>query len=56
MFQSTRTSLGDLIVALYDEYLEVYGDPDVASVAAAATLNELLGESDAAETEAAEAA
>jgi len=38
----TETSFGDLIVALYDEYMEVYDDADMASVAAAATINELL--------------
>ena len=40
----TQTSLGGLIVALYDEYLELYGDRDLASVAAAATLNTLIVE------------
>jgi hypothetical protein len=41
----THTSLGGLIVALYDEYLALYGDRDLASVAAAATLNTLIVES-----------
>ena len=38
----TVVSLGDLVEALYDEYLTVYGDPELAEVAAAATVNELL--------------
>ena len=37
-----NATLGDLISAVYEEYLEVYGDEDVASVAAAATINEML--------------
>ena len=40
----TDTSLGELIVALYAEYLAIYEDADLASVAAAATLNELIAE------------
>jgi len=35
-------SLGDLVEALYDEYLSVYGDPELAEIAAAATVNDLL--------------
>lgn len=42
--QTTASTLGDLILALYDEYQEVYHDDDLASVAAAATINELLAE------------
>ena len=41
---TTHTSLGELIVALYEQYLEIYADEDLASVAAAATLNELISE------------
>ncbi|MEZ4317307.1 MAG: hypothetical protein R3F61_07375 [Myxococcota bacterium] len=52
---TTETSFGQLIVALYDEYLEIYGDADLASVATAATLNELLSETVTAD-DAAEAA
>ena len=39
---TTHTNLGELISLFYDEYLALYGDPDVASVAAAATINDLL--------------
>ena len=39
---TTHTNLGELITLFYDEYLALYGDPDVASVAAAATINDLL--------------
>lgn len=39
---TTRTSLGDLISALYEEFLAAYGDADLASVATAATINEML--------------
>lgn len=42
--QTTPTTLGDLILALYEQYQEVYTDDDLAAVAAAATVNELLGE------------
>ena len=40
----TNTSLGELISALYEEYLELYGDEDLASVATAATINDLMEE------------
>jgi hypothetical protein len=35
-------TLGELISSLYEEYLKHYGDTDLASVAAAATVNDLL--------------
>lgn len=37
-------SLADLISVLYDEYFAIYGDEDIASVAAAATVNDILAE------------
>jgi len=40
-----QTNLGDLISLFYDEYLELYGDPEIASVAAAATINDMLNDS-----------
>jgi hypothetical protein len=40
----TSTSLGELISALYDEFLAVYGDEEIASLATAATINELLAD------------
>jgi|GEM_PF-1035346 len=35
-------SLGDLIELFYQEFLALFGDEDLASVAAAASINELL--------------
>ena len=35
-------NLGELITILYQEYLAVFKDEDLAAVAAAATINELL--------------
>ena len=40
--QSDHDTLGELIQAVYEELLEVYGDEDLAAVAAAAMVNELL--------------
>lgn len=39
-----NTNLGDLIDVLYEQYLEAYGDPELASVAAAATVNDMITE------------
>ena len=36
------TTLGDLITTLYDEFLAAYGDEELASVAVAATINDML--------------
>jgi hypothetical protein len=36
------TNLGDLIATLYDEFLAVYQDEELASLATAATVNDLL--------------
>ncbi|MFT6145821.1 MAG: hypothetical protein ACJATT_002332 [Myxococcota bacterium] len=44
VLMTTQTNIGELITLFYDEYLALYGDPDVASVAAAATINDLLSE------------
>ncbi len=44
MTDITPTTLGELISVLYDEYMEIYGDEDLASVATAATINDLIGE------------
>jgi hypothetical protein len=46
--KTTQTSLGELISALYDEYMAIYKDEDIASVAVAATINDMLAESAAA--------
>jgi hypothetical protein len=37
-------NLGDLIGLFYQEFLTLYGDEELASVAAAATINEILME------------
>ena len=39
---TTHTNLGELISLFYEEFLALYGDEDVAAVAAAATINDLL--------------
>lgn len=41
---TTHTTLGDLISVLYDEFLAMYGDEELASVAVAATINDLLAD------------
>lgn len=45
---ATQLNLGDLINLFYEEYLALYGDEDIASVAAAATINDILSERSAA--------
>ena len=41
---ASKLNLGDLITLFYEEYLALYGDEDIASVAAAATINDILAE------------
>ncbi len=41
-----KLNLGDLINMFYEEYLALYQDEDVASVAAAATINNILRDAD----------
>ena len=38
----TQSTLGDLILQVYEEMLTIYGDEDIASVAAASIINDLL--------------
>jgi hypothetical protein len=38
------TTLGDLISLFYEEFIEVYGDPELAAVATAAVINDMLAE------------
>lgn len=45
MTQTTNTTLGDLISMFYNEFMEMYGDEELASVATAAVINDLLSES-----------
>ncbi len=42
MNERINTNIADLITAFYDEFLEAYGDEDLAAVAAAASINDLL--------------
>ncbi len=44
MSRKETVSLGDLVALFYEEYLALYGDEELASVAAAATINELLAD------------
>jgi hypothetical protein len=43
--EENPVNLGDLINLFYQEYMALYGDEELASVAAAATINEMLSES-----------
>lgn len=43
---TTQTTLGDLISTVYDEFLELYHDEELASVATAAVINDLLASAD----------
>ncbi len=45
--RKTTTNIGDLISLFYEEYLSLYGDEDLATVAAAATVNDILAEQEA---------
>ncbi|MFZ5482476.1 MAG: hypothetical protein ACOZNI_37280 [Myxococcota bacterium] len=38
----THTTLGDLISVCYEEFLAMYGDEELASIATAAVINDLL--------------
>ena len=42
--RNTTYNLADLINLFYEEYLALYGDEELASVAAAATINDILSE------------
>ncbi len=44
MTRTTQTNLGDLISLFYEEFMELYGDAELASVAAAAVINDLITE------------
>lgn len=37
-------TLGDLIVLFYNEFLNLYNDPELAAMAAAVVINEMLGD------------
>jgi len=40
--ETTHTTLGELIASVYAEFLELYGDEELASVATAAVINDML--------------
>ena len=42
---SVNTNLGELISTIYEEFLAQYGDEELASVATAAVINDLLSAS-----------
>lgn len=42
MTQTMTTSLGELIAQVYEELLALYGDPDIASVATASIINDMM--------------
>jgi hypothetical protein len=42
MRKGTTATLGELITVLYDEFMALYADEELASVAVAATINDLL--------------
>ncbi len=42
MTRTQHTTLGDLIALFYEEFLQLYGDEELASVAAAAVINDML--------------
>ncbi len=37
-----ETTIGDLVELFYEEYLALYGDPELARVATSATINDLV--------------
>jgi hypothetical protein len=39
-----ETTLGELVAAVYETLLEEYGDPELASVATAAIVNDMLAQ------------
>ncbi len=42
---TTQTNLGELISTIYEEFLAQYGDEELASVATAAVINDVLSRS-----------
>lgn len=44
MPRNESMNLGDLISLIFEEFLATYGDEELASVATAATINDILSE------------
>ena len=42
--EEMTVSLGELIAAIYEEFMELYNDEELASVATAALINDMLSE------------
>lgn len=42
MQTTVHTSIGELVSLFYDEFMEIYGDSELAAVAAAAVINDLI--------------
>jgi hypothetical protein len=42
MTPTIDTTLGELINVFYEEFLQLYGDEELASIAAAAVVNDML--------------
>ncbi len=45
MSEDRISTLGDLVLRIYEEYLDVYGDKEIAELATSVTVNEMLLES-----------
>lgn len=44
--ETTHTTLGEMIAEIYAEFLALYGDEELASVATAAVVNDMLATTD----------
>lgn len=44
MTRTLHTTLGELISIFYEQFLEMYGDEELAAVAAASMINDLLSQ------------
>lgn len=44
MTQTVHTTIGELIQVFYAQFMELYGDEELASVATAAVINDLLSD------------
>lgn len=42
MTRTFHLTLGELISTMYEEFMDIYGDEELASVAVAAVINDLL--------------
>ena len=42
LIQETTVTLGDLIATLHDYFMDLYDDEDIATMATAATINDMM--------------